>query len=116
MGLLKQIERSAKRLVPEGWRKYFRASRYEVLMERFAPVDLIVHVGAHWGEDAGFYEACGARTVLWIHGLGESGLCFERLLARPDLADWQHVVADLPGYGRTAWPTAPRKMASKVLN
>jgi FkbM family methyltransferase len=66
MGLLKQIERSAKRLVPEGWRKYFRASRYEVLMERLAPVDLIVHVGAHWGEDAGFYEAYGARTVLWI--------------------------------------------------
>ena len=66
MHFLKGLEKSAKRLVPEGWRKYFRASKYEVLMGRLAPVDLIVHVGAHWAEDAGFYEQCGARTVLWI--------------------------------------------------
>jgi len=25
-----------------------------------------VHVGAHWAEDADFYQACGAQTVLWI--------------------------------------------------
>lgn len=66
MRFLKGVERVAKRLVPDGWRKHLRASRYEVLMMRLAPVDLIVHVGAHWGEDAAFYEACGARTVLWI--------------------------------------------------
>jgi len=29
-------------------------------------VDLIVHVGAHWAEDAGAYEGYGAKTVLWI--------------------------------------------------
>ena len=66
MRVLKSIERSAKKLVPDKWRKYFRASRYELLMERVAPVEVIVHVGAHWGEDAAFYEACGAQTVLWI--------------------------------------------------
>ena len=63
---LKGIERLAKRLVPRSWRKNFRASRYEVLMDRLAPVDLIVHVGAHWAEDADFYEARGASTILWI--------------------------------------------------
>lgn len=66
MKLLKSLERSAKRLVPESWRKHFRASKYELLMRRRAPIDLIVHVGAHWAEDAEFYESCGARTVLWI--------------------------------------------------
>lgn len=66
MRLLKGVERAAKRLVPDHWRKHFRASKYEVLMARLAPVDLIVHVGAHWAEDAGFYEDHGAQTVLWI--------------------------------------------------
>lgn len=66
MHFLKGVEKAAKRLVPRSWRKYFRASKYEVLMQRLAPVDLIVHVGAHWAEDAAFYEACGAQTVLWI--------------------------------------------------
>lgn len=66
MHFLKGVEKAAKRLVPDSWRKYFRASKYELLMQRLAPIDLIVHVGAHWAEDAAFYEACGARTVLWI--------------------------------------------------
>ena len=66
MHVLKGLERRVKRLVPAGWRKYFRASKYELLMERLAPVDLIVHVGAHWAEDADRYEGYGARTVLWI--------------------------------------------------
>ena len=66
MRILKGLERAVKRLVPPGWRKHFRASKYELLMERLAPVDLIVHVGAHWAEDAGLYEGYGAKTVLWI--------------------------------------------------
>lgn len=78
MRFLKGLERSAKRLVPPQWRKHFRASKYELLMERRAPVDLIVHVGAHWGEDADFYERCGARTVLWIEADPET---FDRLNA-----------------------------------
>ncbi|WP_164657876.1 FkbM family methyltransferase [Tropicibacter sp. Alg240-R139] len=66
MQSLKRLERVAKKLVPQGWRKHLRASKYELLMERRAPIDLIVHVGAHWGEDAAFYELCGAKTILWI--------------------------------------------------
>ncbi|MEC7258423.1 MAG: FkbM family methyltransferase [Pseudomonadota bacterium] len=66
MQALKPIERALRRNVPRSWRKYFRASKYELVMTRRAPVDLVVHVGAHWGEDAGFYETCGAETVLWV--------------------------------------------------
>lgn len=66
MRVLKGVERAAKRLVPVKWRKYFRTSRYQLLMERRAPIDLIVHVGAHFAEDADFYEQCGARIILWI--------------------------------------------------
>ncbi|OUS34019.1 hypothetical protein A9Q94_17750 [Rhodobacterales bacterium 56_14_T64] len=66
MHFLKGVERSAKKLVPHNWRKYFRVSKYELLMERRAPIDLVVHVGAHWGEDAAFYEDCCAQTVLWV--------------------------------------------------
>lgn len=66
MTFLKSIERRAKRFVPQSWRKHLRASKYELVMTRMAPVDLVVHVGAHWGEDAARYEAFGARTVLWI--------------------------------------------------
>lgn len=66
MQALKGIERAVRRLVPKRWRKYLQSSRYALILERRAPVDLIVHVGAHWGEDAGLYEDHGARTVLWI--------------------------------------------------
>lgn len=40
-------------------------------------------------------------TILFIHGLGESGLCFEHLLNRPELSDWRLLIPDLPGYGLT---------------
>ncbi|MCF6232716.1 MAG: FkbM family methyltransferase [Rhodobacteraceae bacterium] len=85
MHFLKGVEKAAKQLVPDSWRKYFRASKYEVLMQRMAPIDLIVHVGAHWAEDAAFYEDCGAKTVLWIEGDPDT---FARL---------QKVVAARPG-------------------
>ena len=65
MQFLKRIEKAAKQVMPQRWRMYFRASKYELLMRRRAPVDLVVHIGAHFAEDAGFYEECGARTVLW---------------------------------------------------
>lgn len=66
MKALKQVEKQAKKLVPDHWRKYFRASRYEVKMQRYSPVDLIVHIGGHWAEDADVYESYGTRTVLWV--------------------------------------------------
>ena len=42
-------------------------------------------------------------TLLYIHGLGESGLCFEHLLGHPGLNQWRQLVPDLPGYGRSPW-------------
>jgi len=56
----------------------------------------------------------GPRTVLWIHGLGESGLGFEAVLERPELAGWRHIAPDLPGYGRTAWPAQPLSLAEQA--
>jgi pimeloyl-ACP methyl ester carboxylesterase len=46
--------------------------------------------------------------VVWIHGLGESSVSFEPVVARmmektPGLS---HVLVDLPGYGRSPWPEA----------
>jgi pimeloyl-ACP methyl ester carboxylesterase len=49
----------------------------------------------------------GHRAIVYIHGLGESGLCFEGLLQEPLLASWRHLAIDLPGYGKTPWPDEP---------
>ncbi len=46
-------------------------------------------------------------TLFYIHGLGESGLCFERVICDPRLAAWTHVVPDMIGYGKSAWPEQP---------
>lgn len=46
-------------------------------------------------------------SILYIHGLGESGLGFEALIQDPRLARWHHLIPDLPGYGRSAWTAAP---------
>ena len=40
--------------------------------------------------------------VVWVHGLGESSVSFEPVL--PRLPGFEHVLVDLPGYGRSAWP------------
>lgn len=46
-------------------------------------------------------------TVLWIHGLGESGLSLERVVSHPALRAWSHLVPDLLGYGKSLWPPEP---------
>ncbi len=46
-------------------------------------------------------------TLLYIHGLGESGLGFENQLADPRLAAWRQLAVDLPGYGKTPWREQP---------
>lgn len=51
-----------------------------------------------------------AGTILYIHGLGESALCFERLMADPRLARWEHLAIDLEGYGKSAWAAEPRSL------
>ena len=58
-------------------------------------------------EDECFVRELGSPgiplSVLWIHGLGESGLEFETTVGRPELGDYHHLIPDLPGYGRSAW-------------
>lgn len=49
-------------------------------------------------------RGAGSRTLVWIHGLGESGRCFDAITAHPALSPYRHVVPDLPGYGRSPWP------------
>lgn len=50
----------------------------------------------------------GSRVLVWIHGLGESGRCFDAIAAHPHLWPYRHVVVDLPGYGRSPWPGTSR--------
>lgn len=47
------------------------------------------------------------RTILYLHGMGESGLCFERIMNDKQLAGWSHIALDLSGYGKTPWPDSP---------
>lgn len=46
--------------------------------------------------------------VVWIHGLGEQSQSFDPVAAR--VAGVSHVMPDLPGYGRSPWPAAPRSL------
>ncbi len=48
-----------------------------------------------------------AGTIFYIHGLGESGLCFEGLMRRAELRGWDHLAPDLPGYGKSPWGSRP---------
>ena len=56
-----------------------------------------------------------AGTILYLHGLGESGLCFERLMADPRLAHWDHVAPDLRGYGKSRWSSEPYSLEEHAL-
>jgi len=59
-------------------------------------------------EDGMFVRCKGNQdsqeTLLFIHGLGESGLCFEKLVQRTELSPYHILLPDLPGYGRSLWP------------
>ncbi len=48
--------------------------------------------------------------VVWIHGLGESSVSFEPVIAK--LPGFEHVLVDLPGYGRSPWPFGARDLAA----
>jgi pimeloyl-ACP methyl ester carboxylesterase len=52
-------------------------------------------------------ESSGS-CIVYLHGLGESGLCFERLVLHPRLRGRAQLVPDLPGYGRSLWPAPPQ--------
>jgi pimeloyl-ACP methyl ester carboxylesterase len=51
----------------------------------------------------------GPRLV-WIHGLGESSVSFEPVVAK--LPGFSHVLIDLPGYGRSPWPAAATSLVT----
>jgi pimeloyl-ACP methyl ester carboxylesterase len=50
-------------------------------------------------------------NIVYLHGLGESGLCFEELSVASALAEWAHWVPDLPGYGKSPWLEQPFTLA-----
>jgi len=56
------------------------------------------------------------RTLLWIHGLGESSLCFRNIVRHPSLAGMNHLYPDMPGYGKAPWPEHPLSFAKLVDN
>lgn len=49
-------------------------------------------------------------AILYVHGLGDSGLPFERLMADPRLASWRQLAPDLAGYGKSPWTDPPRSL------
>jgi len=58
--------------------------------------------------------AVPGRVLLWLHGLGDSGLSFEHLAGAPELAGWRQLSPDLPGYGRSPWPARPWDLAAQA--
>lgn len=46
-------------------------------------------------------------NLVFVHGLGESGLCFERIWNDARLAPYRLFSWDLPGYGKSAWTESP---------
>lgn len=52
--------------------------------------------------------------ILWLHGLGESSLCFAKIVRHPALAAFRHRLIDLPGYGRSPWPAEPYRLDDAV--
>lgn len=55
-----------------------------------------------------FTQSFGTGPLItWIHGLGESSLCFAEIARHRRLSGFRHQLVDLPGYGRSPWPAAP---------
>lgn len=55
-------------------------------------------------------------SILWLHGLGESSLCFENFIKSGSLSRFRHHLLDLPGYGRAAHdePLSLEELARKL--
>ncbi len=73
-----------------------------------------VEAGMFVREAAAVGPAPSRGALLLLHGLGESGLCFEGLAARPELDAWRLLAPDLPGYGRSAWTDEPWSFARQA--
>lgn len=59
-----------------------------------------------WSVDRGMVVRAFGNgiDVIWIHGLGEQSASFDAVARHPALAGYRHLLVDLPGYGRAAWP------------
>jgi len=53
-------------------------------------------------------------SILYIHGLGESGLCLENIMEHPLLHEFSQLAVDLPGYGKSLWPKKPLKITEQA--
>jgi pimeloyl-ACP methyl ester carboxylesterase len=56
----------------------------------------------------------GTPPLVFVHGLGESGLCFERLLVESRLDGRRLLSPDLAGYGRSAWSEEPLSLSQQA--
>jgi pimeloyl-ACP methyl ester carboxylesterase len=53
-------------------------------------------------------------TILYVHGLGESGLSLQGVATHPRLAAWRHLIPDMPGYGKSPWAQHPLDLAEQA--
>ncbi|MBN1297738.1 alpha/beta hydrolase [bacterium] len=53
--------------------------------------------------------------LLYLHGLGESGISLESIATHPELRGFHHILPDLPGYGRSSWPVTPLSLQETAL-
>lgn len=49
--------------------------------------------------------------IVYLHGLGDSGLCFEKLMKSSKLSEWNHVALDFIGYGKSLWSSEEVSLA-----
>ena len=66
MKIAKGLETWVKTRLPTSMRDRLHQSKYRYIVRNTKPIELIVHIGAHYAEDRFFYEELGAKTVLWI--------------------------------------------------
>ena len=66
MRFAKWFETLIKNRLPNSLMDRFNNNKYRYIIRKEKPLDLIVHVGAHYAEDRFFYEELGAKDVLWI--------------------------------------------------
>ena len=66
MRFAKGLETWVKNRLPTPLRDRFNNNKYRYIIRKEKPLDLIIHVGAHFAEDRFFYEELGAKKVLWI--------------------------------------------------
>ncbi|KAB7610075.1 FkbM family methyltransferase [Amylibacter sp. SFDW26] len=66
MKIAQGLETWVKTRLPTSLRDRLHQSKYRYIMRKTKPIELIVHIGAHYAEDRFFYEELGAETVLWI--------------------------------------------------